>query len=110
MSVVVTGIRVSSASARSSFDASDPMTPPPTYRTARRARIMVFAAFFTWPGCPSYVGLYDRRWTRSGYSKSACFMSTSFGRSMCTGPGRPVAAMWKASRITGVMSLMSFTR
>ncbi len=86
------------------------MTPPPTYSTARRARVMAFAAFFTWPRCPSNVGLYDRRWTFSGYSKSACFMRTSFGRSMCTGPGRPVAAMWKASRITGVMSLVSFTR
>ena len=110
MRVVVTGIRVSSASAWSSADASAAMTPPPTYRTARRARMMAFAAFLTWPGCPSNVGLYDRRWTRSGYSKSACFRSTSFGRSMCTGPGRPVAAMWNASRITGVMSLTSFTR
>ncbi len=29
---------------------------------------------------------------------------------MCTGPGRPVDAMWNASRMIGPMSLPSFTR
>jgi hypothetical protein len=34
----------------------------------------------------------------------------SFGRSTWTGPGRPVEAMWKASRMIGPRSLPSFTR
>ncbi len=48
--------------------------------------------------------------TFSGQMSSASFTRMSLGRSTCTGPGRPVNAMWNASRMMGPRSLPSFTR
>ena len=47
---------------------------------------------------------------RSGQLQVVSERSTSFGRSIRTGPGRPVEAMWNASRTLSAMSAGSFTR
>src|SRR3989304_3755360 len=49
-------------------------------------------------------------WTFSGHTSSLSLTRTSCGRSTWTGPGRPVAAMWKASRMIGPRSRPSLTR
>ena len=48
--------------------------------------------------------------TLSGQMSSASLTRMSFGKSTWTGPGRPVCAMWNASRMIGPRSLPSFTR
>ena len=45
------------------------------------------------------VGLYPGRSTPSGQYQSIVAWSTSLGTSTRTGPGRPVVAMWNASRM-----------
>ena len=58
---------------------------------------------------PSPAGRYDGRSTSSGYANVVLAAVTSFGRSMTTGPGRPLRAMWNASLTTRARSRTSFT-
>src|SRR5437764_12416351 len=73
--------------------------------------------FLAWPmslaasliirGWPLVVGLYPGRSTDSGQYQSIGALAMSFGRSIRTGPGRPVVATWNASLTTRGMSWAS---
>src|SRR4051794_37604683 len=56
---------------------------------------------------PLVVGLYPGSSTVSGPYHSLIHCDTFFGKSMSTGPGRPVVATWNASRTMRGMSLGS---
>ena len=110
ISVVMTGIWVSSASMASSADALALMTPPPTYRTGRLASAISRAASRTCLPCGLVVGRYPGRASSDGHVKVVGFCSASLAMSTSTGPGRPVDAMWNASAIVRGMSSGSVTR
>ena len=69
-----------------------------------------FAAERTCFRLPLVVGRYPGRSTDSGQRHVNSCSWTSFGMSTSTGPGRPVRAMWKASRIVSASSFASLTR
>ena len=54
--------------------------------------------------------MYDGRFTSSGYSNVMSSLARSDGTSMSTGPGRPVLAMWNASRNVVVSSSVDCKR
>ena len=110
MSVVVSGSRPSVASLNSSALAFALITPPPTYRTGRLDSMIIRAAERTCRRLPFVVGLYPGRSTLSGQFQVISWSRTSFGMSTSTGPGRPVLAMWNASRIVSATWFASFTR
>ena len=56
ISVVTTGMPVSSASSRSCAEARALITPPPTYSTGRRASVISRAASRTWRECGLVTG------------------------------------------------------
>ena len=91
--VVATGIPALCASAATSFDAPDAITPPPARITGRFAPFMSFARRLTCDAVAETSGWYARRKTRSGYvaEVSACWQSR--GTSITTGPGLPCVAI-----------------
>ena len=67
--------------------------------TGRSLVRMSLAASRIIRGWPLVVGLYPGRSTLSGQYQSMVACRTSLGTSTRTGPGRPVVAMWNASRM-----------
>ncbi len=61
-------------------------------------------------GSGSIGGQYPGRSTPPAGSHSIRMLATSFGKSISTGPGRPVVAMWNASATILDISEASFTR
>ena len=86
------------------------MIPCPDSITGRFASAISSAAFATSAGSGNSRGLYPFSSTFLGQTNSAFCWKTSRGMSTSTGPGRPVDAMWNASRMTLGISATSSTR
>ncbi len=110
ISVVTTGIPVSSASSRSCAAARALITPPPTYSTGRLASLISRAASRTCLACGLVTGWYPGRSNGTGQLNSVVACMASLAMSTSTGPGRPVKATWNASPMVRAMSPALVTR
>jgi hypothetical protein len=72
--------------------------------------MIIFAADLTCRRLPFVVGLYPGRSISSGHRQVISWSNTSLGMSTRTGPGRPVDAMWNASRRVSAMRFASVTK
>ena len=107
--VVTTGTFIFSANSFNSSFAFAILTPPPARINGFFADFNSLYAFFNCPICTLSFGLYPRICTLSGYSAGPLAVWISFGRSIKTGPGFPVLAMWKAILMIFPKSLRSLT-